>query len=66
VAGFDDVEWCQPGKPFLTTIRQPFERMGEEAARLMLERLEPGAKPAYRHVLLESTLVVRDSTCPKS
>jgi LacI family transcriptional regulator len=66
VAGFDDIEWCQPGKPFLTTIRQPFERMGEEAARLMLERLEPGTKPSYRHVLLDATLVVRDSTCPKS
>ncbi|HZP83908.1 MAG TPA: GntR family transcriptional regulator [Chthonomonadaceae bacterium] len=64
VVGFDDEERWMPGKPFLTTIRQPFEAMGEEAARLLLERLKTGSVSAYRHILLDAPLVVRESTAP--
>lgn len=63
VAGFDDTERWQPGRPFLTTIRQPFEALGAEAARLLVQRLKEGRSSAYRHTLLDAPLVARDSTC---
>jgi DNA-binding LacI/PurR family transcriptional regulator len=62
VAGFDDAERWKLGAPFLTTVRQPFQRMGEEAVRLLLARLNSGPGPIYRYVRLEPTLVVRAST----
>jgi LacI family transcriptional regulator len=61
VAGFDDVERWAPGHSFLTTIRQPFERMGAQAVKLLLRRLEEPAGP-YRHIVLDAPLVVRGST----
>lgn len=62
IGGFDDIEFCTPGISRLTTIRQPFERMGQAAARLMLQRLESGVVGAYRHIILDTTLIVRGST----
>lgn len=62
LAGFDDVEHATPGVPQLTTVRQPFERMGQAAARLMLRRLEEGSASAYQHVILDTTLIARGST----
>jgi LacI family transcriptional regulator len=66
VVGFDDEERWKPGAPFLTTVRQPFEHMGAEAARLLLERLRSGPTQTYRHLLLDAPLVTRHSTvlCP--
>ena len=62
VAGFDGVERWQCGASFLTTIDQPFERIGRRAVELLKHRLhsEPGA--AYRHIILEAPLSVRGST----
>lgn len=62
VAGFDDQERAQLGAPFLTTVRQPFERIGAEGVRLLLERARGGQPVAYRHVLLDAPLIVREST----
>ncbi len=62
VAGFDDLERWSPRKPFLTTVRQPFERMGKEAVKLLLQRLQTGASATYRHVLLDAPLLIREST----
>lgn len=62
VAGFENIEQWSSEKPFLTTIHQPFERMGEEAVTLLLERIESGPTSVYRHVLLEAPLIVREST----
>jgi DNA-binding LacI/PurR family transcriptional regulator len=61
VAGFDDAERWTPGHSFLTTARQPFDRMGAEAVKLLLRRLRTPAGP-YRHVVLDAPLVVRGST----
>jgi len=61
VVGFDDLEQWFSQRPFLTTVRQPFERMGFEAARLLIERLESSPTHHSRHVMLDTSLIVRDS-----
>jgi DNA-binding LacI/PurR family transcriptional regulator len=58
VAGFDDVPEAAATDPPLTTIRQPHQRKGFEAVRLLLEG--PGAES----VLLPIELVIRASTAP--
>jgi DNA-binding LacI/PurR family transcriptional regulator len=58
VAGFDDVPEAATADPPLTTIRQPHQRKGSEAVRLLLEG------PDAQSVLLPIELVVRASTAP--
>jgi LacI family transcriptional regulator len=48
-------------QPPLTTIHIPHYEIGQGAAELMLERLQD-ADSAPRHVRLEPSLVVREST----
>ncbi|MFO7173034.1 MAG: substrate-binding domain-containing protein [Bacillota bacterium] len=47
--------------PPLTTVAQPTYQMGELAVQLLMERLEGRAGPEPRRVVLEATLVVRES-----
>jgi len=61
IVGFDDIEPKAMHKPLLTTMRQPFERIGYYAARMLLERMQTPSLP-IRHVLLDTPLVVRAST----
>jgi len=49
--------------PKLTTMRLPYEEMGAEAARLILERLDTPQLPT-RHIVLPEQLIVRESTAP--
>ncbi len=58
VAGFDDVPEAALATPPLTTVRQPHNRKGSEAVRLLLEA------PASGSVVLPTELVVRASTAP--
>lgn len=64
VAGFDGLERWLPGTPFLTTANQPFERIGEWATRLLLQRIEEGDKGVYQQVILEAPLSIHASTRP--
>jgi DNA-binding LacI/PurR family transcriptional regulator len=57
VTGFDDVPEAGRAVPPLTTVRQPHNRKGSEAVRLLLE-------PDSGSVLLPTELVVRASTAP--
>lgn len=64
VIGFDDHDRYGLQPPVLTTIHQPFESIGQHAARMLLRRL---AQPKstylpYQHQLLPTPLVIR-STC---
>jgi LacI family transcriptional regulator len=59
VAGFDDLERWRPGPAILTTVSQPFERMGIEAAGLLLERLDTKNSDTFTSVLMDAPLVVR-------
>jgi DNA-binding LacI/PurR family transcriptional regulator len=61
VTGFDDVPVATWATPPLTTVRQPLAAMAATAF-WMLTRPETGVHP--RHLELETTLVVRDSTAP--
>ncbi|SOD89465.1 LacI family DNA-binding transcriptional regulator [Streptomyces sp. Ag109_G2-15] len=60
VIGFDDFPLAQQTEPRLTTVRQPLEEIGRAMVRLLLEELEEPAM-AWRHVILRTELVVRES-----
>jgi LacI family transcriptional regulator len=61
VIGFDDIEEAALWQPALTTVAIDPQRIGAEAAQLLLERIEnPDAPP--RRVILPPRLVVRE-TC---
>ncbi|HEV2960413.1 MAG TPA: LacI family DNA-binding transcriptional regulator [Candidatus Angelobacter sp.] len=62
VVGFDDIASAAFQNPSLTTVRQPLQRMGATAARILLERLNGGKDPG--EVILEPEFVVRESTAP--
>ncbi|MEU9559161.1 LacI family DNA-binding transcriptional regulator [Streptomyces fumanus] len=60
VIGFDDFLLAEHTEPRLTTVRQPVEEIGRAMVRLLLEEMEDSAA-AWRHVILRTELVVRDS-----
>jgi LacI family transcriptional regulator len=61
VTGFNDMRFAELVDPPLTTLRVPYDRVGSEAARLLLEGL--GAVPAPSlTVTLSVELIVRGST----
>lgn len=63
VLGFDDDDMYSARPALLTTLRQPFERIGQRAAELLLRRLAHTAPPqTFQHILLPTHLVER-STC---
>lgn len=64
VVGFDDLEQHSPRPSLLTTLHQPFDKMGRRAAELLLSRLSApdAAPPVRRHVLLPTPLIAR-ATC---
>jgi LacI family transcriptional regulator len=61
VVGFDDIEAPTLHAPFLTTIHQPFEDIGRHAATALLRRIR-APRTALRHILLETSLIVRGSS----
>lgn len=63
VVGFDDISIAVHTNPTLTTVRQPLEKMGEAAARYLLERIE-NHRPWMPKIVIEPELVIRDSTGP--
>lgn len=60
VLGFDDYPLAEHTEPALTTVRQPLEEIGRAMVRLLLEEMEQ-PEVAWRHVILRTRLVVRDS-----
>jgi LacI family transcriptional regulator len=64
VVGFDDVDEAALSRPSLTTVAVTPRKIGEEAAGLLLERIEkPDAPP--RQIVVAPTLVVRESSGAK-
>jgi len=64
VIGFTDGELSKRFIPSLTTISQHGNRMGEEAARLLIEKLEksPEEEESYKTIIVETGLIEREST----
>lgn len=67
VVGFSDGELSKQFIPSLTTISQHGTKMGEEAARLLIDKLErkPEEEESYKTVIVETSLVHRNSTKEK-
>jgi LacI family transcriptional regulator, galactose operon repressor len=61
VAGLDDFPWSDAFQPRLTTVAQPTRRIGEQAAHLLLERLEGKVEGKGRRIVLDGELKVRES-----
>ncbi|MDD5706270.1 MAG: LacI family DNA-binding transcriptional regulator [Kiritimatiellae bacterium] len=66
VVGFADLEMAQYTDPPLTTVAQPFDRMGETVTQRLLAAIERKSKAAggTQPILLPTRLVVRGSTGP--
>jgi LacI family transcriptional regulator len=63
VVGFDDIQTAAYMTPPLTTVRQPLKKMGEIAARTLLEQIEESTR-YVPEILITPELVVRKSTAP--
>lgn len=61
VVGFDDIQSAAYTNPPLTTVRQPLQKMGQIAARTLLERIE-GRMKYVPEIAIEPELVVRRSS----
>jgi LacI family transcriptional regulator len=62
IVGFDDVPLAALSTPGITTIRQPMEEMGAEAAQRVLDALRESKELNSQLHMLAPTLVLRDST----
>jgi DNA-binding LacI/PurR family transcriptional regulator len=63
VVGFDDIPGAAFANPSLTTVRQPLLRMGQIAAKTVIERIEK--RGHYEpEVAIEPEFVVRESSGP--
>ncbi len=63
VIGFDDIPLASYSNPTLTTVRQPMQKMGEIAARTLLDRIENRSE-YVAEIAIETELIVRKSTGP--
>ncbi|HEY4268453.1 MAG TPA: LacI family DNA-binding transcriptional regulator [Galbitalea sp.] len=59
--GVDDIDAAALVRPALSTVRVPAQEIGRAAGDLLLRRLEEGDEPSRRHVLVQHTLISRNS-----
>ncbi len=59
---FDDNHLFKTYSPSITAVAQPTSQMAEQAMSIMLELLKSDKEIPNRHVVLESSLIVRDSS----
>lgn len=64
VVSFDDNPTARFTIPPLTTVRLPFEEMGRQAGRMLLDMILGHMKPG-RQILLETELIIRESSIRK-
>ncbi|MBI4672058.1 MAG: LacI family DNA-binding transcriptional regulator [Chloroflexi bacterium] len=64
VVGFDDIAMAAHANPPLTTIAQPKYRMGKLAMQMLEQMITRQALLGAGYTLLESPLIVRESTAP--
>ena len=61
LAGLDAIPWADAFSPQLTTVAQPTRGIGEQAAQLLLERLDGRATGKGRRIVLDGELKIRES-----
>jgi LacI family transcriptional regulator len=66
VASFDDFPWADVFQPNLTTIAQPVQAIGEQAAARILEQIGGKERRPPLRVVLKGRLMVRGSCRPVS
>lgn len=64
IVGMDDIETASMSTPPLSTVAKDKVAIGEQAARLLLDRLEGDAAAAPRAAVVPCRLVERDSAAP--
>ncbi|MEV0406866.1 LacI family DNA-binding transcriptional regulator [Actinoallomurus sp. NPDC050550] len=64
VMSFDDTLVAAMASPPLSAVRQPFQQLGQEAVRILMQ-LADGRAPASPRIELATELVLRDSTSPR-
>lgn len=62
IVGFDDIPMAEIVQPSLTTIRQPIQEIAAAAVDRLISRLESSSDVPPGHVVLPSSLIVREST----
>lgn len=60
--GYGEVEWVSLLSPSLSVVSRPAEEVGEQAARLVLERIKAEAPSEHRQIMLPATLILRESS----
>jgi LacI family transcriptional regulator len=58
---FDDAPWAPFIDPPISVVAQPAYRIGEQAARILIDRIADRQIPP-RHLVLGTDLIVRDSS----
>ena len=58
VIGFDELPWALELHPHMSLVRQPAYRIGQEAARVLIDCAND--KKSARHIVLEAELLERD------
>jgi LacI family transcriptional regulator len=62
IIGFDELPWALELHPYLSLVRQPAYRIGQEAARLLIACIRK--EEPIKHVILDAELVARDQRPP--
>lgn len=62
VITFDDAPWAPFTSPPMSVVAQPAYEVGSRAAQLLIARVQGAAPPEPEHLVLSTTLVVRDSS----
>lgn len=64
VVSTDDFNWSTAFRPRLTTVHQPVREMGVEAVRLLVDRITRAPAEPVKRIVLQPTLIVRESCAP--
>jgi LacI family transcriptional regulator len=64
ITGFDDTPLAEHTHPPLTTVHQPIYKIGRMVCEMLIKRIQ-GETPKPAHILLQPSLVIRQS-CRKS
>jgi LacI family transcriptional regulator len=62
IIGYDDIDFAAAAAVPLTSVRQPRQRLGRTAARLLLEEAAADGGHEHRQVIFQPELIARQST----